>query len=102
MVKSCMNVSYVKVVKKSKSDYKYTAYLYCGSETRGSETTENVPRVEAEFTSSDKSNLVIKDGAIQNVSSARLKITIYGSDKEKTSENKKLRLRDIILLYLQK
>ncbi|MBR2998040.1 MAG: prepilin-type N-terminal cleavage/methylation domain-containing protein [Bacilli bacterium] len=87
---SCMNVSYVKVVKKSKSDYKYTAYLYCGSETRGSETTENVPRVEAEFTSSDKSNLVIKDGAIQNVSSARLKITIYGSDKEKTSENKKV------------
>ena len=31
--KSCMDNSYVKVYKKSSSDYTYTAYIYCGEES---------------------------------------------------------------------
>ena len=86
---SCMTESFVKVIKKSKSDYKYTAYLYCGTETPVDETNENKPYVEAKFTAgADDSNLSIVDGEIQNVSTARLKITIYGSEKEKNVENK--------------
>ena len=87
---SCMTESFVKVIKKSKSDYKYTAYLYCGTETPIDDTNENKPYVEAKFTAgADDSNLSINDdGEIQNVSTARLKVTIYGSEKEKNVENK--------------
>ena len=70
---SCMENSYVRVYKLSKTEYTYTTYLYCGNEEVPE--IENVPRpiVTGKFTDSSGE---VKNEKLNNVSDAYLHIEI--------------------------
>ena len=46
---SCMKKSFVKVYKFSQTDYIYTPYIYCGSESSSTDKEPNKPSVEINF-----------------------------------------------------
>lgn len=72
--KSCMEDSYVKVYKKSNSDYTYTAYIFCEGDTVTEEDeTNNKPVIDITFEGEQNA-----EGNLQNVATAYLVIKITG------------------------
>ncbi len=72
---SCMENSYVRVYKYSKTGYTYTPYIYCGKEEGPDE--EEVPKPTIEVTFTDDKNQKITEAAT-NVSIAKVEIILNG------------------------
>ena len=79
--KSCMERSYVKVYKKSNSDYTYTAYIYCEGDPE-EDNTDTVNRPDVDISFEGDSNAA---GNLQNVSTAYLVIEIKGDSESETA-----------------
>lgn len=78
--KSCMENSYVKVYKKSNSDYTYTAHIICPGDTpTNEEQTDNEPEISISFEGEKNA-----EGNLQNVATAFLVIDITGGNKSET------------------
>ena len=71
---SCMENSYVKIYKKSASEYVYTPYIYCGDEKPEAVAENEKPLILLEF--SDKDDL----------KNASFEIKIYGDSKKEASD----------------
>ncbi len=69
----CMKESFVRVYKYSKTEYSYTAYIYCGDEVAPLIDEPTVPTVKIEF-----KGVKNESGNLQNVSNAKLSIEITG------------------------
>ena len=82
---SCMENSYVRVYKLSKTEYTYTTYLYCGNEEVPE--IENVPRpiVTGKFTDSSGE---VKNEKLNNVSDAYLHIEINAATQNEIQDYK--------------
>ena len=71
---SCMENSYVKIYKKSASEYVYTPYIYCGDEKPEAVAEKEKPLILLNF--SDKNDL----------KNASFEIKIYGDSKKEASD----------------
>jgi type IV pilus assembly protein PilA len=74
---SCMENSYVRVYKYSKTEYTYTPYIYCGDDAVP--VTEEAPKPEITIKLSDDSDSDDKK-VFNNVSAATMNVTITGGD----------------------
>ena len=82
---SCMENSYVRVYKLSKTEYTYVTYLYCGNEEVPEVENVPSPKIVAKFTDSSGE---VSNNKLNNVSDAYLHIEINSaSDREKEEYN---------------
>jgi type IV pilus assembly protein PilA len=79
---SCMESSYVRVYKYSKTEYTYTPYIYCGNDSVPA--TEEAPKPEITIKLSDDSGSEDKK-VFNNVSAATMNVTIKGGDANGTA-----------------
>ena len=82
---SCMEKSYVRVYKLSNSEYKYTTFLYCGSEEVPDEEVVPSPIVTAKFSDSSGD---IEDDLLNNVSDAYLYIELNAATESEIASYK--------------
>lgn len=79
--KSCMENSYVIVLKVSKTKYDYQTHLYCGNEQPPEDQTKAKPTIKIEFLDAD-GKLLENDSTILNkVREARFRIALTGGTK---------------------
>lgn len=72
---SCMTNSYVKIYKKSATEYEYTPYIYCGSDKPVETISHKKPAIDLSFT-----------GKESQISDAGMVMKIYGdTDREKSA-----------------
>ena len=82
---SCMEKSYVRVYKLSKSEYTYTAFIYCGNEELPEEEAVPRPLITGKFTDSSGE---IKNEKLNNVSDAFLFIEINAATENEINSLK--------------
>lgn len=74
---SCMTNSYVKIYKKSATEYEYTPYIYCGSDKPAETISHKKPAIDLSFT-----------GKESQISDAGMVMKIYGDTDREKSETK--------------
>ena len=74
---SCMTNSYVKIYKKSATEYEYTPYNYCGSDKPAENISHKKPAIDLSFT-----------GKESQISHAGMVMKIYGDTDREKSETK--------------
>ena len=74
---SCMTNSYVKIYKKSATEYEYTPYIYCGSDKPAENISHKKPAIDLSFT-----------GKESQISDAGMVMKIYGDTDREKSETK--------------
>lgn len=74
---SCMTNSYVKIYKKSATEYEYTPYIYCGSDKPAETISHKKPAIDLRFT-----------GKESQISDAGMVMKIYGDTDGEKSETK--------------
>ena len=82
---SCMENSYVRVYKLSKSEYTYTAFIYCGNEEVPEEEPVPRPLITGKFTDSSGQ---VKNEKLNNVSDAYLFIEINAATENEINNLK--------------
>ena len=82
---SCMENSYVRVYKLSKTEYTYVTYLYCGNEEVPETESVPSPKIDAKFTDSSGE---VNNNKLKNVSDAYLYIEINSATSSEIEEYK--------------